>query len=138
MRRVQEEHSLEEIRLGPSADGVKMSEVLEEFVEPYGEFAETKEAYHRLLTVATLAWNASLLPRNDPMANPDELVRTLPADVRGMAADMIRQLMLRKEELFPQQRRMIIDFDLASLGTGWHLTVVSTPDAVPTAPNPPP
>ena len=35
--------------IGPASDGIKMSEVLKEFVEPYRKFAETEEAYRKLL-----------------------------------------------------------------------------------------
>lgn len=45
----------------PSGE-VKMSEVLLEFVEPYKQFAQTEEAYRKMLTLAVVAWNASFLP----------------------------------------------------------------------------
>jgi hypothetical protein len=44
---------------------VKMSEVLEAFVEPYIGFADTQEDHRKLLTLAITAWNAALLPEEE-------------------------------------------------------------------------
>ena len=41
---------------------VKMSDVLERFVEPYLEFVDTAEAHSTLFTLGALAWNAAFLP----------------------------------------------------------------------------
>jgi hypothetical protein len=40
----------------------KMSEVLTSFVEPYLEFADTREEFDKLIALAVGAWNATLLP----------------------------------------------------------------------------
>jgi hypothetical protein len=54
---------------------VKMSEVLEDFVEPYMDLADTEEAFHKLLTLAIMAWNASFLSEEEGMVH--NLVDTL-------------------------------------------------------------
>ena len=61
-RRVKENFPHQKVSVGPLSDGIKMSDVLEEFVEPYLEFAETEEAYRKLLSVAVVAWNVALFP----------------------------------------------------------------------------
>ena len=112
--------------MGPASDGVNMSEVLEEFVEPYRKFAETKEAYQKLLTTAIIAWNVTLFSEKDRPSRLDELVLTLPEDVREDGRQIIEELMVRKERFFSQHRRMIIDFEVADTGRQWHLSVMST------------
>src|SRR4051812_46828121 len=42
----------------------KMSEVLEDFIEPYRDMADGENALRKLLTLALLAWNAALLPED--------------------------------------------------------------------------
>jgi len=40
-----------------------MSEVLGAFVEPYWEMATTYEDYKKLISLAIIAWNTALLPK---------------------------------------------------------------------------
>jgi hypothetical protein len=47
------------------SSGEKMSEVLEEFIEPYVESATTPEAYDKLIALAIIAWNAALLEETE-------------------------------------------------------------------------
>lgn len=125
-RRVKENFPHQEVIIGPPKNGIKMSEVLEEFVEPYRKFAETKEAYRKLLTTAIIAWNVTLFPEKDRSSRLEELVVTLPEDVRKDGRQIIEELMVRKERFFSQHRRMIIDFEVADTGGEWHLSVMST------------
>ena len=77
-RRFEEKFPDLKVITGPTSDGVKMSEVLEEFVEPYEQYAETKEAYRKLLTTALVAWNVMLFPEKERSSKLDELLTTLP------------------------------------------------------------
>src|SRR3954471_12797318 len=54
----------------------KMSEVLEEFIEPYSDLADTDEAFEKLLNLGVLAWNAALLPEDERQAIIDKTVET--------------------------------------------------------------
>ena len=56
------------------AGGEKMSEVLEDFVEPYQELADTDDSFRKLLTLGMLAWNAALLPQDQRWAMIDEML----------------------------------------------------------------
>jgi hypothetical protein len=129
-QRVKENFPHREVIVGPASDGIKMSDVLEEFVEPYREFVKTQEAYRKLLTVALVAWNVMLFPEKDRLSRLDEVVVTLPEYVREDGRQIIEELMVRKERFFSQHRRMIIDFDVADTGGQWHLSVMSTPGSV--------
>ena len=52
----------------------KMSAVLEDFVEPYRDMAETYDEFHNLLDLAMLAWNAALLPEDKRRAMVDDVL----------------------------------------------------------------
>lgn len=124
-QRVKENFPHQKVIIGPASDGIKMSEVLEEFVEPYRKFAETEEAYRKLLTTAIIAWNVTLFPEKERLSRLDELVVTLPEDVREDGRQIIEELMVRKERFFSQHRRIIIDFEVADTRGEWHLSVMS-------------
>jgi hypothetical protein len=115
---------------GPTSDGIKMSDVMEEFVEPYKQFANTKESYRKLLTTAIAAWNLMLFPEKDRPSKLDDLLATLPENVREDGKQVIEELMVRKEQFFSQYRRMIIDYEIVEGGEDWSLSVMSTADPV--------
>jgi len=56
-----------EVRYEPSGVA-KMSQVVIDFIEPYAEYAETYEAYQKLVMVAIVAWNTTLLPEKKQKA----------------------------------------------------------------------
>lgn len=124
-RRVKENFPHQEVIVGPTGDGIKMSDVLEEFVKPYEQFAETKEAYRKLLTAAIVAWNVMLFPEKDRWSRLDELLGTLPENIREDGKQIIQELMVRKERFFSQHKRMIVDFEVADIGSKKHLSVMS-------------
>jgi hypothetical protein len=120
--------------LGPSIDfgapgGVKMSEVLGDFVEPYADEVEGLEEYRRLLCLGQLAWNAALRgePERSEMVN-ELLSAGLPgadAEAMTMARALIEIMIARKEQYFDHFRRPILAFEVFDTGDGWHLNVAS-------------
>jgi len=108
----------------------KMSEVLEEFIEPYSDLADTDEAFEKLLNLGVLAWNAALLPEDERQAIIDKTVETgLPGSSkadRTLAREVIETLIRRKQEHFAANQRAIISFKLTDTGDGLHLSVAST------------
>lgn len=108
----------------------KMSEVLEDFVEPYMEFADTEDGFRKLLNLGMLAWNAALLPEDQGSAIIDEtLGAALPGASRvnrTSAREFIELLIQRKKKHFAANRRAIISFKVTDTGDGYHLSVASS------------
>jgi hypothetical protein len=108
----------------------KMSEVLEELVEPYRDQAEGYDAFQKLLQLGVLAWNAALLPEDKRRAMVDDLLAA--GFTRASAADLaevrqfIEAMIRRKEELFAANRRAILSFELTDRGDDFYLAVAST------------
>jgi hemerythrin len=128
------------VQQGPLADSkivaapkgqAKMSEVLEDFVEPYiDEIDDTLEAHRKLFSVAALAWNAALLPEEKRQEMVNDLVEK---GLKGVSArdkrvfwGIVDELIQRKLEHFADNNRFVVDFELIKAGTGYHLTVIST------------
>lgn len=108
----------------------KMSDVLEDFVEPYRDMADTEDAFRKLLHLAVLAWDAALLPEDKRRAMIDETLGAgfsrASAPDRAQAREFVEEMVRRKLEHFPANRRSIISFELTDTGTGYHLSVAST------------
>jgi hypothetical protein len=129
-KKVRDRMDGKEVTIIESADGVKMSEVLKAFIQPYMDFADTEESFKKLVTIAVVAWNISLLPRSEQVKSVNDLLKSLPPDVRADTKSILRELMRRKKKYFAEFRRMIIEFEVVDTKNGFHLTVISTPENV--------
>jgi hypothetical protein len=119
------------------AGRLRMSEVLEDFVEPYRQFAPGLEAYRKLLMMAIVAWNLALLPeaeRDESLGNLMGELNDLTAADRADMRRMIGEMVARKEAVFPSIRRTIISFEVEDRGDDFHLTVASTLEEIPPPP----
>jgi hypothetical protein len=113
----------------------KMSDVLKDFIKPYQEAAPTEDAMRRLLMLGILAWNAAILPEDKGRELIDEMLDPALAGAsredRGQSKKFVEALVWRKLELFAENRRMILSFELTNLGHEYHLSVMSTLDIPP-------
>ena len=109
----------------------KLSEVLLELVEPYLPEADSDEKLEQLITTAVIAWNACLLPADER----DGLVRKAGREVGGfdkestdlfMAA--LRELIIRKQRLFPTDKRFVVNHRVVTIRGKHSLQVASLPD----------
>lgn len=104
----------------------KMSEALLDFVEPYREMAATEDALRKLLTIASVAWNAALVPPAEREALLRSTEDRLPPDLRADYRAILEPLILRKQEHFSDNTRSIVDFELTMEQAGPYLRVMST------------
>ncbi len=110
-----------------------MSAVLEAFIEPYIEVADTERAYRTLFTLAAAAWNIALFPLEKQQQMLDDFlnnVRGVPASLREDTRAILMELIERKNVYFSENRRMILSWELTDTGRDYHLSVVSTLDNV--------
>jgi hypothetical protein len=114
----------------------RMSEVLEAFVEPYLEVADTEDAYRKLFMLAVVAWNASFLTVEEQSEMVDDITsKVMSAATREEREDfraLVSTLLERKRAHFSSYTRKIISFELKDTGRGYHLSVVSTMEDAPT------
>ncbi len=118
-----------EVRYEPSGVA-KMSEVVIDFIEPYAEYAETYEAYQKLVMIAIVAWNTTLLPEKKQKAMVKKMIKSLSlprSDARDTKG-IIEELIERKNKHFAEHTRTIVDYQVTETRDGFHLSVASTLD----------
>jgi hypothetical protein len=105
---------------------VKMSEVLEEFVEPYLDFARNRSEREKLFSLAVVAWNLALIPENERQQIIEQGTTGNDPLARQDAREFIDELIARKKTLFAENKRYIVEFQLQDTGKTLHLSVAST------------
>ena len=106
-------------------EDLRVSERLADLIAPYREDACTLDRYERLLGVAVAAWNLSLLPEAErPEALRQSFRREKVRHWEGVA-EVIGTLMRRKEQLFPDDPRTILSWEVSDSGGEFHLSVAS-------------
>ncbi|MBT9316118.1 hypothetical protein [Leptothoe spongobia] len=122
-------NSLTDIVKNPKGE-VKMSEVLEEFVEPYLPEANGLEQRKMVFEMAVIAWNLAIIPKNQRKSVLEDLFRDLlkgkKAIVKRDLNNLIDEMVDRKLEFFLNNRRYILDCQLEDAGDQFHLSVAST------------
>ncbi len=118
------------------AGEAKMSEVLENFVEPYIDSVKTRSEHEKLFGIAIIAWNLALMSPNKQQSMLDRFItQDLAASdplIQQDTKKFIDELIARKQALFADNKRYIVDFQLQDMGKEFHLSVASTlnpPDA---------
>ena len=105
----------------------KMSDVLEEFLDPYIDDAENDDAYRKLIQFGVIAWNAALLEGDAQREAVEKMVEIAPASLRRDLRNILLEMIERKQRHFTDNQRRILDYQLTDLGGQWHLSIVSTP-----------
>jgi hypothetical protein len=117
-----------QLRIKPRGE-VRMSEVLEAFVEPYLGLAGTDNGQRVLFQIASLAWNAAILPADERRALLGRVAETglpgLEGEAREELQDLLANMIARKLALFDENKRFILSVELTST-EGGYLSVIST------------
>jgi hypothetical protein len=113
----------------PSPKGEKMSDALKELVEPYFDFTADRQSLETLLSMGAMAWNIATAPKEDRQKLFDTTLVAMnnygANIVEGKA--LLETLVDRKDKLFPENGRKIMNFDLKYKGRGdYHISVAST------------
>jgi len=129
MGRIKQSHDLDGTRLVTAPEGLQgMSEIVLDLADPLLEHAEDHEAERLYIQLALLAWNVALYPQERWEEEVREIVATLPQGDPETLEYMERMLWLliaRKVTLFPENERVILDYDLSMTDRGPYLQVLS-------------
>lgn len=103
----------------------RLSERLVDLIAPYRQDGIPAERYELLIGAAATAWNLSLLSEAErPEALRQSLRRAQVSEGQGVV-EMIDTLLRRKEQLFPDDRRTIMSWEVSESDGQCHVTVAS-------------
>jgi len=109
---------------------IRMSEVLEEFVDPYIHLYQNGEERKSIFSVAIFAWNLAIEPEEVRKSKIDEVIeKTMAHGTEQNRKDMrllLEELIARKYQYFNEINRLIVDFQMKGSGDQFHLSVAST------------
>jgi hypothetical protein len=128
--------------------GIKLSAALIELCEPFEpENLSTKE-FENLIALAAVAWNIAVLPKEERLESLTALIETMPNMKEELKAEIdtvlhddskdsdfgpattmlhfIGAMIQRKDELFPNDDRIIVNYNVKDNPEGPYLMVSST------------
>lgn len=118
----------------PTPEGeAKMSAVITQLAEPllkqHGTNAQRAET---IISLTVAAWNKSMFPSDKQPFIEKELIDCfVPKDGNaediGIAIDVMDMIAERREELFPNLRKVIVDYEVDISGGRLNLNVTSAP-----------
>jgi hypothetical protein len=129
--------------------GIKLSAALIELCEPFEpENLSTKE-FENLIALAAVAWNIAVLPKEERLEKLTAFVDEMPKMRQELENEIgmvlhddsknsdfapatttlhfIGAMIQRKDELFPNDNRFVMEFNVKDSPEGPHLTVSSAP-----------
>jgi hypothetical protein len=129
--------------------GSKLSAALIELCEPFEpENLSTKE-FENLIALAAVAWNIAVLPKEERLEKLTAFIETMPNMKEELESEIdtvlhddskdtdfapattmlhfIGAMIQRKDELFPNDSRLVLNYNVKDSPKGPHLTVSSAP-----------
>jgi hypothetical protein len=105
----------------------KLSGIILDFAEPFLELGLQEKV---ILTLAIIAWNISMFPEEDRASKIEELIeKHIPHDdprYLTILKATIAAMVLRKLQMYPDNKRLILGYDFTESGDGMTLNVLST------------
>jgi len=109
-------------------DAVNMSEIMQQFIEPFLESVATADDLRNLVALASIAWNVTLLPPERRQAALDEMLAALPPGLRTGAEAPVQVMMDRKFQHFAEFKRPVLRFNVQTLEDGnFYLQIAALP-----------
>jgi hypothetical protein len=107
-----------------------MSEVLLEFAEPLLDGSEDNEQFRAAIALAGLCWNLSLMPPDEQVAELHNIVKQV-GEREAFWGRGIREIVLtlvdRKKAFFPDDNRLVLNYEFVEEKTGPRFLVASAP-----------
>lgn len=108
----------------------KMSDIMNEFLEPYLETVKNISGYKTLIMMGIIAWNTSILPEEKQEEALElmtaEIFAKTPVEIHQDTRSIINQLIARKKKYFASIKRFIVDYTARETGKDYHLSIVSS------------
>lgn len=111
----------------PSPDGIKMSEVMQSFIQPYLGDDITKDRLAVVMDMALFAWNGAMATEQMRKELVSKLRKDFPEEIREQAMEMLEHMMDRKRQLFSDYTRFVYSYEIVDKKNSYQLLVASAP-----------
>ena len=109
------------------SDEKKMCDVLVEFAEPLTEMTRHEDDFRTAISIAVLSWNLSLLPKQKQTSEAEKMWAQLTQDGTPVPSELktwVQLFLIRKQVLFPNDKRLILHYEVTGTGRDGHVTVM--------------
>ena len=124
LKRVRNRWDKQTVFVKPEPGQVRVSEALRQVAAPLLKEARTREQAHACVLLSSLSWNLAVLPESKRQsyrqtfeAKASEAFPATDPQMRTLVDD----LMARKQALFPDDNRMILDVEVTDEGNEWRI-----------------
>jgi hypothetical protein len=117
-------------------DQAKMSEVLLEFARPLLDPSGDDEHFDKAIALAAASWNAALLPAEKQEASIEGVIDKISSsgardadtarEINANLKEIVLMLLERKRSQFPDNKRIIVDYQISSSKDQRNVLVAST------------
>ena len=105
----------------------KMSDILLDYAEPFLDTIDVnnKAEYEKVIMMAIMFWNCSIL---DESRENRKIVRDVlkPFMTDAESRNVVSYMFKRKRMMYPDNKRMMLNYELTKAPGGFHLSVAST------------
>jgi hypothetical protein len=106
---------------------ISISDAISKIIAPYRDTAQDYQAFRKLVMVACAAWNAAILPADERENMLADMRETMPdQESREDFTEIVKELMKRKNRLYPKVNRMIVQFKVTNRKNDFHIAIAST------------
>jgi hypothetical protein len=126
-RRQRQAHGGEVLTI-PQGGLVSMSAILIDFMEIDSQEWPDEEQLRKVILLGMVAWNAAVASGAARDEMTQSTIATLPPDVRAEARVHLNMLIQRKETLFADNHRLMLDYKLTMGPSGPYIQIISSLD----------
>ena len=106
---------------------LSISDAISNIIAPYRDTAQDYKSFQKLVMVACAAWNAAILPADKRESMLADMRKTMPdQESREDFTEIVKELMKRKNKLYPKVNRMIVQFKVTNRKNDFHIAIAST------------
>ena len=133
MREVKAKTGFTKTLVNPEGE-ISISDAISKIIAPYRDTAQSYSSFYKLVMIACTAWNAAILTDEKRASMLSDMRKSMPdQQSREDFTEIVKELMKRKNRLYPNVNRMIVEFKVTERKNDFHIAIASTMEGKETA-----